>query len=489
MPDAGIFNGTRIKDNSTPDVKLQTISSAGKVANSATTATNLNTASAIVARDASGNFAAGLITASFSGDASLATNLNASNLASGTVPLARISGITNTEIAAGAAIVDTKLATISTAGKVANSATTATAAATASAIVARDGSGDAAFHQITVAVDPTSALQVATKQYVDGIATGLELKASVRAATTGALPANTRTGNVLTASANGALPAQDGVTLIAGDRILVKDEATAANNGIYTVTNAGGAGAAFVLTRSADADNSPGQEVSAGMFTFVEEGTTLSDTGWVLVTNNPITLNTTSLSFSQFSGAGQIVAGNGISKSGNTLSVLADAGDGSIAVTVSGVKVAANGISNSHIATNAAIVDTKLATISTAGKVANSATTGTASSNANTLALRDANGRTQFADPSAAQDAATKNYVDGKIAGTLVDNEVPTGTINGTNPTFTLAHSPISGSTHLNVDGISLIEGVHYTLTGSTLTYGTNLQPATGETHRISYRY
>lgn len=109
----------------------------------------------------------------------------------------------------------------------------------------------------------------------------------------------------------------DGVSVIAGDRVLVKDQSTASANGIYVV-------AAGAWVRATDADTSA--KVTGGMFTFVEEGTANADTGWVLTTNNPITLGTTSLAFTQFSGAGQVTAGAGLTKTGNSLDVGAGTG-------------------------------------------------------------------------------------------------------------------------------------------------------------------
>jgi hypothetical protein len=123
----------------------------------------------------------------------------------------------------------------------------------------------------------------------------VDFRDSVRSATTVALPANTRTGNVLTRTGNGALPTIDGVSLAVGNSLLVKDEATGANNGIYTVTSLGSAGSPWVLTRRADSDTS--EEVTSGMHVPVAEGTANADTTWILATNDPITLNTTALSF------------------------------------------------------------------------------------------------------------------------------------------------------------------------------------------------
>jgi len=173
-----------------------------------------------------------------------------------------------------------------------------------------------------------SAIAVASQQsikaYVDNTASGLDLKDSSHAATTAALPAVTYAngssgvGATLTANANGALTV-DGQTMVADERVLIKDQSAGLQNGIYKVTTAGSGGAAFVLTRTTDFD-SPA-EVTSGAFTFIETGTANSDSGWVLTTDGAVTIGTTALAFSQFSGAGQITAGTGLTKVGNTLNV------------------------------------------------------------------------------------------------------------------------------------------------------------------------
>lgn len=173
-----------------------------------------------------------------------------------------------------------------------------------SALAAPTGSVSFGSQAITNLADPTNAQDAATKNYVDSVAQGLDIKASVRAATTTA-------GTLASSFANGSVI--DGVTLATGDRILIKNQATASENGIYTV-NASGA-----PTRAADANVS--SEVTAGLFVFVEEGTTLADTGWVLTTSAPITLGTTGLTFAQFSGAGTYVAGSGLTLAGGTFAV------------------------------------------------------------------------------------------------------------------------------------------------------------------------
>ena len=141
-----------------------------------------------------------------------------------------------------------------------------------------------------------------TKEYVDAVKVGLDFKDSVRVAST---------ANV-TISGPGA--AIDGITLSSGDRVLLKNQSTASQNGIYVFN-----GAASALTRATDADADA--EVTAGMFVFVEEGTVNADQGFVLTTDGTITVGSTSLSFTQFSGAGQIVAGDAITKTGNQLDV------------------------------------------------------------------------------------------------------------------------------------------------------------------------
>lgn len=146
-----------------------------------------------------------------------------------------------------------------------------------------------------------------SKEYVDAVKQSLDIKDSVRVAST----ANIDIANDLE---NG--DTLDGVTLATGDRVLLKNQSTASENGIYVVVASGAA------SRSEDANASA--DVTSGMFVWVEEGTANADQGYVLTTNDTINLNTTSLTFTQFSGAGQITAGIGMTKSGNTLNVALD---------------------------------------------------------------------------------------------------------------------------------------------------------------------
>jgi len=168
----------------------------------------------------------------------------------------------------------------------------------------------------------TSALAV--KTYVDNTRSGLEVKDSVKVATTADVSSWTYAngtagvGATLTASGNGVV-AIDGVNLALNDRVLVKDQNPATENGIYYVSTAGAVGATLVLTRATDADTA--SELSSGVFFFVESGSANADNGYVMTQDTAITFGSTTVDFAQFSGAGQITAGNGLAKSSNTLSV------------------------------------------------------------------------------------------------------------------------------------------------------------------------
>lgn len=174
----------------------------------------------------------------------------------------------------------------------------ATATDGLSTLVKRSGTGT--FQAAT----PVADLDVANKSYVDSARTGLDVKASVKVATTAAITiaSGLEAGDVI-----------DGYTLVAGDRVLVKNQSTASENGIYIASVSGAA------SRATDADNNA--EVTPGMFTFVENGTLNADSGWVLITDGDITVGTTGLAFSLFSVAGNILAGDGLSKSGDVLNV------------------------------------------------------------------------------------------------------------------------------------------------------------------------
>jgi hypothetical protein len=198
--------------------------------------------------------------------------------------------------------------------------------------------------KITGLADPTSAQDAATKAYVDTAVQGIDWKGSVRAATTASLTIGTdlENGDVL-----------DGVTLVTGDRVLVKNQASGAQNGIYVVQATGAA------IRSTDADTAA--EITSNFAVFVEEGTVNADSGWTLTNDGAVTVGTTALVFTQFTGLGQITAGDGLTKTGNTLNVgagtgiIANANDIAIDTTVVARKFAAsvgNGAATSFVLTH-----------------------------------------------------------------------------------------------------------------------------------------
>jgi len=177
----------------------------------------------------------------------------------------------------------------------------------------------------TNAADPTAAAHLATKGYVDSVAQGLAPKEAVRAATT---------ANITLSGAQTI----DGVSVVAADRVLVKNQSTGSENGIYVA-------AAGSWSRATDAD-SEGDLLGASV--FIEEGTTLADTLFVLTTNAPITVGTTTLTWSQFSSAGDIVGGNGLTKTGNTLDVNVD--NSTLEINADTLRVKALGITDAQVA-------------------------------------------------------------------------------------------------------------------------------------------
>ncbi len=207
--------------------------------------------------------------------------------------------------------------------------TDATSDATASKLVKRDSNGNAKV------ATPTDSAHIATKGYVDAARQGLDVKQSVRVATTEPinLASDLEAGDTI-----------DGVTLVAGDRVLVKNQSTALENGIYVAVTSGAA------SRSSDANGTADTgELKPGTFTFVEEGSANADKGFVVSTNGTITIDSTSIAWTQFSGAGSFTAGDGISQSGNTINV--NVVTDRTAITGDAVDISANYVGQSSITT------------------------------------------------------------------------------------------------------------------------------------------
>ena len=204
------------------------------------------------------------------------------------------------------------------------------------------GSGSVSVNnaRITNVANPSSGTDAINKNYADSLVSGLDVKLSVRAATNAALTATYANGpGTLTNNGTQAAIIIDGTTLALGDRVLVKDQgittdglgaktagADSVQNGIYTVTTLGSGSANWVLTRADDSNSDT--DVTPGMFTFVEEGTAWADSGFILITNGAVILGTTYLTYTQFSAAGQTIAGNGLTKVGDTINIIASTGSG-----------------------------------------------------------------------------------------------------------------------------------------------------------------
>lgn len=148
---------------------------------------------------------------------------------------------------------------------------------------------------------------------------GLTTKTACRVATTGNLTASYANKTLTNTGTTLAALTIDTIALAINDRVLVKNQTVASQNGIFRVVNPGSASIPWTLVRDVDADIS--SEVPSGTYTYVTEGAVNASIGFSLATKNPIALDTTPLEFAQFSGAGQIDAGDGLTKTGNRLNV------------------------------------------------------------------------------------------------------------------------------------------------------------------------
>jgi hypothetical protein len=201
----------------------------------------------------------------------------------------------------------------------------------------------------------TSSTDLATRGYVESLAAGINWHEGVHAATTTALPScvyGNGTAGVeayLEASVNGAFPTIDGVTVEHLLRVLVKNQADAKQNGIYQLYTVGDASTKWKLVRSGDANNSIAGQVAPGDSVYVLSGTTNANSGFALTsigtgTNRAIIIGTDNITWTLFAGAQTVLAGNGILKTDQTYSVLAEPS--------AGISVTSNGVALSTVAAN-----------------------------------------------------------------------------------------------------------------------------------------
>ena len=294
---------SKILDANVTDAKLASNSvTNAKIADSAVNTAELADGAVTTAKITDANVTAGKLAAD---------SVETAKIADGAVTSAKIANdtIVDADINSAAAIAQSKIANL----------TTDLAAKLALAGGTMSGAIAMGTNKITGLGTPTDGTDAATKAYVDSAAQGIDWKASVRAATTAnvTLASDLENGDVL-----------DGVTLATGDRVLVKDQSTGSENGIYVVKASG------APDRSTDADS--GAEVTANFAVFVEQGTVNADQGYTLTNNGAITVGTTALTFTQFTGLGQIVAGTGLDKTGNTLDI------DSTVVTLTGTQTLTN---------------------------------------------------------------------------------------------------------------------------------------------------
>jgi phage-related tail fiber protein len=200
---------------------------------------------------------------------------------------------------------------------------------------------------VTLAADPGSALQAATKQYVDNFVSGVNFHASVVAATSGNLAGTYNNGTsgvgaTITKASNGSIGTIDGATVVVGSRILVKSQTDPKENGIYAVTAVGSVSAPWVVTRATDADNNPAGEMANGDFCFVTGGSTSAGYGYINnSTASPIVIGTDDITYAVFNAAQVVTGGAGLAFDGNILNV-GTASTGRIVVNADNIDLASN---------------------------------------------------------------------------------------------------------------------------------------------------
>jgi hypothetical protein len=179
---------------------------------------------------------------------------------------------------------------------------------------------------LTLSGAPTTELQAATKAYVDNLATGISVKEPVVAATSGNLAGTYDNGTAglgatITKASNGSIGTIDSQAVTVGDRILLRAQTDAKQNGIYTITAVGDGSNPYVVTRATDSDNSPSAELTGGTFCLVTGGATFTNAGFVVTNSGTVVIGTDDITYEQFSASQTVTAGVGIVKTGSEIAI------------------------------------------------------------------------------------------------------------------------------------------------------------------------
>ena len=472
---------------------------------------NITSLGTLTGLGVNGTITASAITANtgvFTGDAGGLSNVVGANV-TGTVSSATTAGTVTTAAQPNITSVGT-LSSVTTSGNVDTTANvvtddivgktggvTITAIGTnqpISLVTTGTGSVDVNSARITELATPTAATDAATKAYVDSVAEGLHVHESCDVATTGTLTSITGgtitydngtagVGATLTTS-SGNFDTIDGQSFSNGERILVKDESTTANNGIYVKTSS------TVLTRADDFDTPT--EMAGGDFTFVSTGTQYNDTGWVM--SDPVdTVGTDPVTFVQFSGAGTFTAGAGLTLTGSEFSITdtavsaASYGNGTHNATftvnsrgqltaAANVAITANAGALTGTTLNSSVVDSSLTSV---GTIDTGVWQGTAIGAAYVSTLNQNTTGYAATVSSAAQPNITSV---GTLTGLTVSSTI-SGSINGSAASATTAGS-VDNSVTFNNSGSGVASGTTYNGgTARTVSYNTIGAPSTTGTN------
>jgi hypothetical protein len=472
---------------------------------------NITSLGTLTGLGVNGTITASAITANtgvFTGDAGGLSNVVGANV-TGTVSSATTAGTVTTAAQPNITSVGT-LSSVTTSGNVDTTANvvtddiigktggvTITAIGTdqpISLVTTGTGSVDVNSARITELATPTAATDAATKAYVDSVAEGLHVHESCDVATTGTLTSITGgtitydngtsgVGATLTTS-SGNFDTIDGQSFSNGERILVKDESTAAHNGIYVKTSS------TVLTRADDFDTPT--EMAGGDFTFVSTGTQYNDTGWVM-TDAVATVGTDPVNFVQFSGAGTFTAGAGLTLTGSEFSITdtavsaASYGNGTHNATftvnsrgqltaAANVAITANAEALTGTTLNSSVVDSSLTSV---GTIDTGVWQGTAIGAAYVSTLNQNTTGYAATVSSAAQPNITSV---GTLTGLTVSSTI-SGSIDGSAASATTAGS-VDNSVTFNNSGSGAASGTTFNGgTARTVSYNTIGAPSTTGTN------